>query len=142
MIRRSDDYIEYCRDIAKRARDPHDLALRGKDKHETTKIIHQQIADAVGLHSEDALVDIGCGDGSMLRLASQAGVRSAIGLLATNEEVEIVRKLAFDVRQALSDRLPLPNFVSETSGRVHSDGRSRRSPACTVLAAPQSRHSK
>lgn len=36
MISRSDDYVEYCRETAKRARDLHDLALRGRDKKELT----------------------------------------------------------------------------------------------------------
>jgi hypothetical protein len=29
MISRSDDYVEYCRETAKHARDLYDLALRG-----------------------------------------------------------------------------------------------------------------
>jgi hypothetical protein len=39
---RSDDYVEYCRETAKRARDPHDLALRGRHKKEVTKRVHEQ----------------------------------------------------------------------------------------------------
>jgi len=35
-------------------------------------------------------VDIGCGDGTLLRMAQEIGARSAVGLLATEEEVEIV----------------------------------------------------
>lgn len=43
----------------------------------------------------------------MLRIAECAGVRSAIGLLATEEEVAVVRRLGLNVRQGLADRLPL-----------------------------------
>jgi ubiquinone/menaquinone biosynthesis C-methylase UbiE len=107
MITRSDDYVEYCRQTAKEARDPHDLALRGRKNKEVTKRVHQQIADAVDLHAGDDLIDIGCGDGSMLRIADAAGANSAIGLLATEEEVALLRRFGLNVIQGLADRLPL-----------------------------------
>jgi ubiquinone/menaquinone biosynthesis C-methylase UbiE len=109
MITRSDNYVEYCRETAKRARDPHDLALRGRDKKEVTKLVHQQIAEAVNLHSGDDLVDIGCGDGTMLRIADAAGTRSAIGLLATDEEVAVLRRVGLNAKQGLTNQLPLPD---------------------------------
>ncbi len=109
MIARSDDYVEYCRETAKHARKLHDLALRGRDNEKVTQIIHERIAETVGLNSNDDLVDIGCGDGTMLRIAQQRGARSAIGLLATEEEVALVRRTGVDVRQGLSDLLPLPD---------------------------------
>jgi len=109
MIARSDDYVEYCRETAKHARDPHDLALRGRDKKEVTKLVHQQIAEAVDLHSGDDLVDIGCGDGTMLRIANAAGARSAIGLLATEEEVAVLRRVGLNAQQGLTNHLPLPD---------------------------------
>jgi SAM-dependent methyltransferase len=106
-ISRSDDYVEYCRETARHARDLHDLALRGRDKKDVTKLIHEHIVEAVGLHAGDDLVDIGCGDGILLRMAQQIGVHSAIGLLATEEEVELVRQTGLDVRQAFTHQLPL-----------------------------------
>ena len=106
---RSDDYVEYCRETAKRARDPHDLALRGRHKKEVTKLVHQQIADAVDLRSGDDLVDIGCGDGTMLRIADAVGAASAIGLLATDEEVAVLRRVGLNAKQGLTNRLPLPD---------------------------------
>ena len=109
MISRSDDYVEYCRETAKRARDLHDLALRGRDKKEITKLIHEHIVEAVELRADDDLVDIGCGDGILLRMAAEIGVRSALGLLATEEEVSLVRRTGLDVRQGLTDQLPLPD---------------------------------
>jgi ubiquinone/menaquinone biosynthesis C-methylase UbiE len=107
MISRSDDYLEYCRETARRARDLHDLALRGRDKKETTRVSHERIVEVVELGPEDDLVDIGCGDGILLRMAKGIGVRSALGLLATEEEVALVRKTGVDVRQGLTDQLPL-----------------------------------
>ena len=109
MLTRSDDYVEYCRETAKSARDPHDLALRGRKNEEVTKLLHQQIAEAVGLHPGDELVDIGCGDGTMLRIAESVGTKTAIGLLATEEEVAVLRRFGLNARQALTDRLPLPD---------------------------------
>lgn len=109
MIARSDDYIEYCRETAKHARDPHDLALRGRHKKDVTKLVHQQIAEAVDLHSGDDLVDIGCGDGTMLRIAEAAGANSAIGFLATTEEVAVLHRVGLNARQALTSQLPLPD---------------------------------
>jgi ubiquinone/menaquinone biosynthesis C-methylase UbiE len=109
MITRSHDYLEYCRETAKRARDPHDLALRGREKKEVTKLVHEQIAEATGLRACDDLVDIGCGDGTMLRIAERVGANSAIGFLATEEEVALLRRFGLNVKQALTDQLPLPD---------------------------------
>ncbi|MGA8763835.1 MAG: class I SAM-dependent methyltransferase, partial [Candidatus Sulfotelmatobacter sp.] len=107
MISRSDDYLEYCRETAKRARDPHDLALRGRDKREITLLIHERIAEEVQLHAGDDLVDVGCGDGTLLRMAARVGARSAIGLLATDEEVAVLRRSGLEAKQGLADHLPL-----------------------------------
>lgn len=107
MISRSDDYLEYCRETARHARDLHDLALRGRDKKEITKRIHELIVEAVDLRPNDDLVDIGCGDGILLRMANQQGVRSALGLLATEEEVALARDTGLNVRQGLTDQLPV-----------------------------------
>jgi ubiquinone/menaquinone biosynthesis C-methylase UbiE len=109
MITRSDDYVEYCRETARRARDLHDLALRGRHKKETTRLVHEHIVQAVDLRPDDDLVDIGCGEGTLLRLGRIAGVRTAIGLLATEEEVQLVRETGVDARQALTHQLPLPD---------------------------------
>jgi len=109
MISRSDDYVEYCRETARHARDLHDLALRGWDKKDMTRLIHEHIVEAVGLGPSDDLVDIGCGDGTLLRMALKIGVHSALGLLATAEEVALVRQTGVDARQAFTHELPLPN---------------------------------
>jgi SAM-dependent methyltransferase len=108
-LARSDDYVEYCRLTAKHARDLHDLALRGRHLKEVTKTICQSIAGQVSLGPGDDLIDIGCGDGTLLRIAHERGVHSAIGLLATDEEVTLVRRTGLDVRQALAHLLPLPD---------------------------------
>ena len=112
MITRSDDYVEYCRETARQARDLHDLALRGRQKKETTRRVHEHIMEAVELRADDVLVDIGCGDGTLLRWARIAGVQAAIGLLATEEEVRLVRETGVDVRQGLTHQLPLADAIA------------------------------
>jgi ubiquinone/menaquinone biosynthesis C-methylase UbiE len=103
----SDDYVEYCRETARHVRTLHDLALRGRNKEEITRQIHERIVAAVGLQSGDDLVDIGCGDGTLLRMAERIGTRSAIGLLATEEEVALLRRSGFNVKQGFTDQLPI-----------------------------------
>jgi ubiquinone/menaquinone biosynthesis C-methylase UbiE len=71
--------------------------------------VHEQIAEAVDLHAGDDLVDIGCGDGTMLRVADTAGASSAIGLLATDEEVAVLRRVGLNAKQGLTNHLPLPD---------------------------------
>ena len=109
MISRSDDYVEYCRETAKHASDAHDLALRGRDKKEITRLIYERIAETVGLQSGDDLVDIGCGDGTLLRIAERIGTRTAAGLLATEEEVSVLRRFGLEAKQGFTHQLPLPD---------------------------------
>src|SRR4029077_15323884 len=109
MISRSNDYVEYCRETATHLKTLHDLALRGTGKEEITAAISQHIIEEVDLGPGDDLVDIGCGDGTLLRLAEKIGVRSALGFLATEEEVALVRAAGLNVGQAFSDRLPVPD---------------------------------
>ena len=89
MITRSADYVEYCRDTARRLRNLQDLALRGKNKQALTRRVQERIAREVALTADDDMVDIGCGDGTLLLLAKKAGVRSATGFHASEEESAI-----------------------------------------------------
>lgn len=109
MITHSENYVEYCRETAAGARELHDLALRGRDKRDITRLAHERIVREVQPGPGDDLVDIGCGDGTLLRMATQLGVHSAIGLHATEEEAALVRATGLDARQGLSDALPLPD---------------------------------
>jgi len=109
VITRSADYVEYCRDTARRLRNIQDLALRGKNKEALTRRVQERIVREVALTADDDLVDIGCGDGTLLLLGKNAGVHSATGLHATEEEAAIVRRLGVDARQGFTDSLPLPD---------------------------------
>jgi 2-polyprenyl-3-methyl-5-hydroxy-6-metoxy-1,4-benzoquinol methylase len=107
MIIHSDDYVEYCRETAARSRQIHDLALRGRGKEEITRVVHERVVREVCLGPDDELVDIGCGDGTLLRMATQLGVHSVHGLHATEEEAALVREMGYSVTQALSHDLPI-----------------------------------
>jgi len=108
-ILHSDDYVEYCRETANGLRDVQDLALRGRNMEAVTQRILQRVVAELKLVADDDLVDIGCGDGTLLGIAKRAGVHSAIGVIATEEEAAIVRQLGFQVLQGLTDHLPLPD---------------------------------
>src|SRR6266705_1185385 len=43
----------------------------------------------------------------LLRMAQSSGTASAVGFLATEEEVAVVRRLGFNVQQGFTDRLPI-----------------------------------
>ena len=107
MISRSEDYVEYCRETARHLRDVQDLALRGRNKQAVTRRIQEKILREIELRADDDLIDIGCGDGTLLSLAQQRGVHSAAGFLATEEETAIVSRLGLQVQQGFTDKLPL-----------------------------------
>jgi SAM-dependent methyltransferase len=107
MITRSEDYVEYCREMAQNLRNVEDLALRGRNTSAITLRVNARIVREIELSSDDTLVVIGCGDGTLLRLAREHGVANAIGLLATEEEAQVVRRRGLQVRQGLTHRLPV-----------------------------------
>lgn len=89
-------------------RDLHLLAGRGPLKA-TTEFVNRRIFKELGFCSEDRFVDIGCGHGLLLQLALESGVKTAIGLNATEEEVSPLVALGLDVRVGLTNSIPLPD---------------------------------
>jgi ubiquinone/menaquinone biosynthesis C-methylase UbiE len=89
-------------------KDLHILAGRGPYKA-VTQFVNRRIVDQLAIRSGDRLVDVGCGDGFLLRLALKAGVEVAVGLNASEAECRPLRVLGLDVRQGLADSLPLPD---------------------------------
>jgi SAM-dependent methyltransferase len=92
----------------KKVRDVHVFAGRGPHRA-LTKFINRRIFQELALRPDDRLVDIGCGDAALLKLAAQSGVKEAVGLSSTEEEAGGLRSLGLDVRQGFSDSVPLPD---------------------------------
>lgn len=92
-------------------RDLHVFAGRGPNRA-LTEFVNRKIFNELAFHPYDRLVDIGCGDAALLRLALRAGVKSAIGLSATEEEANRLCALGLDVRQGFTDSLPLPEGLA------------------------------
>jgi SAM-dependent methyltransferase len=88
--------------------DLHNLAGRGPYRA-TTEFVNRRIFNELAFRPEDRFVDVGCGHGLLLRLAMERGVRAAIGLSATEEEVKALRGIGLDVRQGLTESIPLPD---------------------------------
>lgn len=89
-------------------RDLHLLAGRGPYK-QITEFVNRRIFNELGFLPEDRFVDIGCGNGMLLRLAMESGVKSAIGLNSTEEEVSPLLASGLDVRLGRTDSIPLPD---------------------------------
>jgi ubiquinone/menaquinone biosynthesis C-methylase UbiE len=64
--------------------DIHELAAR-PNKKPLTEFVNQRILKALELAPDDVLVDIGCGDASLLRMAEGHAART-VGIVATREE--------------------------------------------------------
>jgi SAM-dependent methyltransferase len=97
--------------------DLHAMAARRK---EGTEFVSAYILDALQLTPEDALVDIGCGDGCLLRMA-EGKVAGRIGIVPNEEEKSrldpIVRGAS--ILRGLCQKIPLP---SETASKIVCNG--------------------
>jgi len=60
------------------------------NRSDITNFVNMEIAAKMEFTREDVLVDIGCGDGTLLKLAKEHGA-SCIGILPTEEEVSRLR---------------------------------------------------
>jgi ubiquinone/menaquinone biosynthesis C-methylase UbiE len=83
-----------------------------------TDFVASNIAARLAMKPGEVLVDIGCGDGSVLRKASQGCEQgSFIGILPTSQEVERVqqhlRSNQITVRLGLADATGLPDGVAD-----------------------------
>ena len=83
-----------------------------------TQFVSQQILEQLRIKETDVLVDIGCGDGTLLKLAS-GSMYSGICILPTNEEAERVRadvgasSPKIQVRQGLVQRTDLEAAIAD-----------------------------
>src|SRR5215469_10458176 len=81
-VLRVNNYVDAYR-IRAQAEDIHEMAAR-PDKKPLTEFVNRQILEAIQPESDDFLVDIGCGDASLLRMIDAPCKR--LGIVSTAEE--------------------------------------------------------
>jgi cyclopropane fatty-acyl-phospholipid synthase-like methyltransferase len=82
-ILRVSNYIEFYRYLAASS-DIHEISGRGSDLA-ATQFANSRILEALELTFDDTLLDIGCGDGSLLESANGL-VKKGLGIVPTQEE--------------------------------------------------------
>lgn len=107
-------YIDVYEKKAK-SRDPNELSGR-TGRPDLTAFVCKSIVSRLSTSPSDTLVDIGCGDGTLIRLVSGV-VSQAIGVLPTDAEVERVRTLLNDISncqivRGLAQSTGLPSQVA------------------------------
>lgn len=80
---RVDNYFDAYR-LRSQSGDVHELAAR-PDKKPVTEFVNRRILEVLQPGPDDLLVDIGCGDASLLRLLG-SGSKGCIGIVASPEE--------------------------------------------------------
>jgi ubiquinone/menaquinone biosynthesis C-methylase UbiE len=80
---RVNNYLDSYK-LRARSEDIHELAAR-PNKSWQTEFVNRQILNAIQLAPDDVLVDIGCGDASLLRMA-KGQVSKCIGIVGSVEE--------------------------------------------------------
>jgi ubiquinone/menaquinone biosynthesis C-methylase UbiE len=111
MIFKVSNYVEDYRVKAKYAKDLGELAGRGA-RRRATEVINERIYAGLCVKQKDQLVDIGCGDGTLLRLAKANGLTQAVGLSGTEEEAARLKSTGLNVMQGYTDALPLPDLFA------------------------------
>jgi ubiquinone/menaquinone biosynthesis C-methylase UbiE len=91
-ILRVDNYIDAYR-LRAHADDIHEMAAR-PDKRALTEFVNRRILEMIQPDENDCLVDIGCGDASLLRMMA-GRTASSIGIVSTADE-----------KQRLEDEFP------------------------------------
>ena len=85
-----------------------DIAAMSSRPAETNREVAQAIVPVLGLSHNDVVADVGCGDGSLIRLIADS-VRLAIGFNPTAEEIARLKAAypSLDFREGLAECLPL-----------------------------------
>ena len=96
-----------------RALSPDINDMSGRDGHpEITNYVNNKLADELAFGSGDSILDVGCGEGSLLRIALQRGVPpdQIAGVLPSDEEVNRVSHL---FHSAIAARIRILRGTSE-----------------------------
>jgi ubiquinone/menaquinone biosynthesis C-methylase UbiE len=109
MIVKVPNHIEGYRTVARYAKSVDRLGGYGdlsKIEPATRKLLQE-----IELKPEDILVDVGCGNGALVRMARPL-CADAIGTAATEEEKQRLEETGMAVVAGLSDSLPLPDHFA------------------------------
>ena len=100
-----------------RSSDLNELSGR-TNQHEVTLFVNKEIVKRMALCKGEVVVDIGCGDGTFLNLASEFDV-SSIGILPTEEEVRRVQdrfsesQANIEIKRGLAHKTGLPGGFAD-----------------------------
>jgi len=110
-IFRVNNYIEAYR-LRAQCEDIHEMAAR-PDKKAVTEFVNRQILASIQPGPEDFLVDIGCGDATLLRLAC-TGTPKCVGIVGTLEEKRRLESAFPGLRFLAGEaqRLPLESGIA------------------------------
>ena len=115
---RIDNYLDAYRLRAK-AEDIHDLAAR-PDRKLQTEFVNRQILDSIQVAPDDVLVDIGCGDASLLRMVSGHALK-CVGVSGSIEE-----------RRRLESAFPGLCFIASPAQSLPLDSASASKIVCNA----------
>ncbi len=121
-IVKCENFIQVYKQKA-RAMDINELSGRS-GRPDLTLYVSQNILSAMNIRQNDVLVDIGCGDGTLLKLAAKTNC-TAIGILPTDEEFERVSSAlrgAFPEIKILKGLAQATNLDSQTATKVVCNG--------------------
>lgn len=115
---RVNNYLDAYR-LRAQAEDIHELAAR-PNKKSLTEFVNRQILDAIQLVPDDVLVDIGCGDGSLLRMANGLASK-CVGIAGSVEE-----------QRRLESEFPGFCFIASQAQLLPLDSRSASKIVCNA----------
>lgn len=117
-VLRIDNYHDDFR-LRAQTKDIHDLAGR-PNKNATTKFVNRQILAAIEPSQLDVLVDIGCGDATLMQMA-QGQVAECIGVVSTAEEKARLESALPNLRFIVSAAQKLP-LASNSASKIVCNG--------------------
>ncbi len=108
-------YLDVYKVLAKTSK-AGELAGRG-ERTELTVFVANAIASRLHVSPDDTVVDVGCGDGTLLRKLSPS-VSKVIGILPSDDEVNRARPLVADlpncsIMQGLAQQIGLPSGCAD-----------------------------
>lgn len=116
---RVNNYVDAYR-LRAQCEDIHELAAR-PNKRAVTEFVSRQLLEALQPGPDDVLVDIGCGDATLLKMA-YGRVGKCIGIVSTMEE-----------KMRLEGAMPGPCFVASDAQKLRLESASASKIVCNAM---------